>query len=115
MTNISYNRRKSRSKLTIENNNKGIRPVVKVFRSNKNLYLSLVLPEGNTLCSVSSLSINSSSKITGKDKAIIVGEMFAKECVKNNIKKVVFDKGAYSYSGKVKLLADSCRSFGLEF
>jgi ribosomal protein L18 len=115
MTNTSYNRRRSRSKFAIAKNNKDSRPVVKVFRSNKNLYLSLVLSKGNTLCSVSSLSINSSDKITGKEKALIVGEMFTKECIKNNIKKVVFDKGAYSYSGKVKLLADSCRSFGLEF
>lgn len=115
MTNTSYNRRKSRAKFAITKNNKSNRPVVKVFRSNKNLYLSLVLSEGNTLCSFSSLSIDSGNKITGREKAMIVGEMFAKECIKNNIKKVVFDKGAYSYNGKVKLLADSCRSFGLEF
>ena len=55
------------------------------------------------------------NKITGLQKATLVGEKFAKLCLALNVKEVVFDKGAYNYNGRVKALADACRSAGLIF
>ena len=34
---LSYNRRKSRTNTNVKKNNKGNRPVISVFRSNKNI------------------------------------------------------------------------------
>ena len=54
-------------------------------------------------------------KINGIEKAKLVGKKFAELCLKNNIKEVVFDKGAYIYHGRVKAMAEACREAGLSF
>ncbi len=54
-------------------------------------------------------------KISGLEKAKLVGNNFAELCLKNNIKEVVFDKGAYIYGGRVKAMAEACRESGLSF
>ena len=44
-----------------------------------------------------------------------VGSLLAERSISKRIKKVVFDKGSYSYHGRIKALADSARKSGLEF
>ena len=56
--------------------------------------------------------------MTGKNKkeqAYIVGEAVAKKALKVGIKKVVFDRGGYIYTGRVASLAEGARAAGLEF
>ena len=54
-------------------------------------------------------------KISGIEKAKLVGKEFTKNCLKSGIVEIVFDKGAYIYTGRVKALAEACREAGLKF
>lgn len=111
-------RRKSRIRGKVKFNNKSNNPRIVVFRSNKNFYAQLVDSDsGNIVASFSSLNLNDKDKKGSKgiDIAKIVGENFAKSCLKNKVENVVFDKAAYLYGGRVKCFADSCRENGLKF
>jgi large subunit ribosomal protein L18 len=44
-----------------------------------------------------------------------VGALLAERTTEKKIKAVVFDRGGFSYHGKVKALADAARAGGLEF
>lgn len=111
----NYERRKYRVKNNIIKNNKSLRPRIVVSRSNKNFYAQLIGAEGKVVCSSSTLSFADDKKISGLEKAKLVGKNFAELCLKNNVKEVVFDKGAYIYGGRVKAMADACRESGLSF
>lgn len=111
----NYERRKYRVKGNIAKRNKSLRPKITVFRSNKNIYAQLVSVEGKVLQSFSTLSFEDDKKANGIEKAKMVGKAFAELCLKDGITKVVFDKGAYVYNGRVKALAESCREAGLSF
>jgi large subunit ribosomal protein L18 len=56
---------------------------------------------------------------TGKsatcDAATKVGTMLAGKAIGVGIKEVIFDRGGYSYHGRVKALADGARGGGLLF
>jgi large subunit ribosomal protein L18 len=84
-----------------------------VNRTNKNIYAQILSVEGNVLTQSSSILFD--EKISGIEKAKIVGKNIAELCKKVDIDNIVFDKGAYNYNGRVKALADSCREFGLKF
>ena len=111
----NYERRKHRVRNNIAKNNKSLRPRIVVFRSNKNIYSQLINIDGKVICSFSTLNFEKDEKISGLEKAKLVGKNFAELCLKNNIKEVVFDKGAYIYGGRVKAMADACRETGLSF
>jgi large subunit ribosomal protein L18 len=44
-----------------------------------------------------------------------VGRRMASQALEKNIRRVVFDRGGFTYHGKVKALADAAREAGLEF
>jgi len=89
-------------------------PRLSVYRSNNNIYASLIDDEtGNTLASASTLELK--TKSNNIEDSIKVGELIAEKAKKLKINKVVFDRGGYLYHGKVKALADAARSNGLEF
>lgn len=111
----NYERRKLRVRSKISKNNKGNRPRINVHRSNKNIYAQLIGVDGKIIKSFSTLSFEEDKKIKGIEKATLVGEQFAKICLEAGVKEVVFDKGAYLYSGRVKSLAEACRKAGLKF
>lgn len=112
----SHQRRKYRVRNSISKNNKSFRPRLVVNRSNKNLYAQLIGVDGNVIASYSTLNLQDEGKnITGIEKAKAVGKEFAKICLGKGVLKIVFDKGSYSYSGRVKSIAESCREAGLQF
>ncbi|HBB45051.1 MAG TPA: 50S ribosomal protein L18 [Clostridiales bacterium] len=94
-------------------------PRLSVYRSTSEIYAQLIDDEkGVTLYSASTLDKEVKPLLAGKTKteqAQIVGETIAKRALKGKIKQVVFDRGGYLYMGRVKALADSARSAGLEF
>lgn len=113
----NFDKRKLRVRNKIANNNKSGRSKISVFRSNKNIYVQLISAAGKTVHSFSSVTLDEkeSKGVKGIDIAKLVGAKFGKICVDSGVKEVVFDKGAYLYSGRVKAVADSCREAGLKF
>jgi large subunit ribosomal protein L18 len=111
----NYQRRQHRVRNKIAASNKSNRPRLSTFRSNKNIYAQLISVDGAVICSFSTLKLDEKKKISGIEKAKQVGLEFTKICLKSGVKEVVFDKGAYLYSGRIKALAESCREAGLQF
>lgn len=94
-------------------------PRLNVYRSTNEIYAQIIDDKaGNTLCSASSREKGLEKALEGKTKveqAYEVGKTLAERAVKLGLKKVVFDRGGYIYTGRVKSLADGARSAGLEF
>ena len=94
-------------------------PRLNVYRSTFNIYAQVIDDEnGTTLCSASTLSKELNGKLENKTKveqAGLVGELIGKLAVKKGIKKVVFDRAGYLYTGRILALADGARKAGLEF
>ena len=88
-----------------------------VSRSTKNISAQIIDDTKNiTLVSVSSNTKDlKSQKKTKKELSSIVAEELAKKAKEMNIKKVYFDRGIYKYHGRVKLLAEELRKYGMEF
>lgn len=95
------------------------RPRLNVFRSNKNIYAQLIDDEkGHTIVSSSTLQSPIKEQFNGdatKEAARAVGKDIGAKALEKGIKKVVFDRGGYLYTGKVQELADGAREAGLEF
>ena len=95
------------------------RPRLNVYRSTTNIYAQVIDDSnGKTLVSASTLDKEVAKKLEGKNKkeqAYVVGEVVAKRALNLGIKKVVFDRGGYIYTGRVASLADGARAAGLEF
>ncbi|MCC7160728.1 50S ribosomal protein L18 [Candidatus Nomurabacteria bacterium] len=89
------------------------RPRLTVFRSNKFIYAQIINDmTGKTLVQASDVKI---AKGTKTERAKEVGKMIADVASKAKIKKVVFDRNGFKYTGRIKLVADEARASGLEF
>ncbi|MFA6463701.1 MAG: 50S ribosomal protein L18 [Candidatus Paceibacterota bacterium] len=89
------------------------RPRVSVFRSNKFIYAQLINDEeGKTIVSCTSATESKGNKT---EKATKTGKDFAKQIQEKGIKKVVFDRGGYIYTGRIKAFAEALREAGLDF
>ena len=88
-----------------------------VFRSGKHIYGQVIDDaKGHTLAAASSLEKDLKAQLkTGADKAAAsaVGKLLAERAKKAGVDKVVFDRGAYRYHGRIKALADGAREGGL--
>ncbi len=89
------------------------RPRLSVFRSNQFIYAQVIDDgAGKTIVSASDMAVKKGTKT---ERSIAVGVEVAKLANTKGIKKVVFDRNGFKYTGRVKALADSARSSGLEF
>ena len=62
------------------------------------------------------LRVRKSYQVLNKtDAAKVVGEEVAKKALAAGIEEVVFDRGGYIYTGRVKSVADGAREAGLKF
>ena len=95
------------------------RPRLCVYRSLNNIYAQIIDDiKGVTLvaCNTTQKEIKDKvAKMTNIEAARFVGEQIAKLAKKKKISQVVFDRGGYLYTGRVKELADGARAAGLEF
>jgi large subunit ribosomal protein L18 len=90
------------------------RPRLSVFRSNKYMYAQLIDDVAQvTLAAASDISLT--DKVAKVERAKIVGKTLAQEAKKKNITAIVFDRGGFSYRGRVQALADGAREGGLTF
>lgn len=94
------------------------RPRLNVFRSLAEIYAQVVDDEaGRTLLSASSVDHELREKISGMNKteqAHQVGLLLAERAKAKGLNAMVFDRGGYRYSGRVKALADGAREGGLD-
>ncbi len=102
-----------RTRILVSNN----RLRLTVFRSNKYIYAQIIDDsKGKTIVMYSSKDLpKTKTGKSGIEIAMAVGEELAKKAKTKKIKKVIFDRGAYKYHGKVKALAEGARKGGLEF
>ena len=95
------------------------RPRLNVYRTLNHIYAQIIDDvKGVTIvaCNTTQKDIREKvANMTNKEAARFVGEQIAKLAKKKKISQVVFDRGGYLYTGRVKELADGARAAGLEF
>ena len=94
-------------------------PRLNVYRSLKHIYAQIINDEnGTTLVSCNTKQkqyADTLKNMTNKEQAAFIGKTLGELAVKAGITEVVFDRGGYLYTGRVKELADGARSAGLKF
>lgn len=113
MQNKNDKRIRLKKKIRVKIQGTAVRPRLTVFRSNKFIYTQVINDlTGKTLAQASDVKI---TKGTKSERAKEVGRAIGAICLKEKIKKVVFDRNGFKYTGRIKLVADEARASGLEF
>lgn len=90
-----------------------------VHRTSRHIYAQVISSkESKVLVFASTLekNIKKNLKYTGNKKAAeIIGKIIAERAVSKGICNVSFDRSGFKYHGRVKVLAESAREFGLKF
>jgi len=93
-------------------------PRLSVFRGLRRMVLQLIDDtSGKTLCAVSTDEIKETKVKDKKAKtaaAYAAGQLLAEKAKAKNITSAVFDRGGYSYHGRVSAVADGARDGGLK-
>jgi large subunit ribosomal protein L18 len=90
------------------------RPRLSVHVSNMHVTAQIIDDANSkTLAYVTTVGQKQSGSMV--EKAAVVGKEIAVIAKKAKVNKVVFDRGAKKYHGRVKALADAAREGGLEF
>lgn len=94
-------------------------PRMNVYRSLNHIYVQVIDDtKGVTLASASTMEKAVKEKITDMTKteaAKVVGQVVGERAKEKGIETVVFDRGGYLYTGRVKAVADGAREAGLNF
>jgi large subunit ribosomal protein L18 len=95
------------------------RPRLCVHFSGQHIYAQVIDDTvGKTVAAASTVekgvrgSQRSQANVTTAEK---VGSLLAERTLQKNVRQVVFDRGGFTFHGRVKALADAARSAGLEF
>ncbi|CAL4325705.1 50S ribosomal protein L18 [Buchnera aphidicola] len=89
-----------------------------VHRTSRHMYAQIISSTSKVLAFASTLEkkISLDLKYSGnKEAASIIGEIIAKRALSKGIFNVSFDRSGFKYHGRIKILADSARNFGLKF
>ena len=109
------NRRPEKVSDGLEKRMVNLNAISKVTKGGKTLRYDALMVVGDKNGKV---GIGLAKALEGKTKveqAYEVGQAIGAKAVKLGIKKVVFDRGGYIYTGRVQKLADGARAAGLEF
>lgn len=89
------------------------KPRLSVFKSNKFTYAQIIDDKsGKTLVSANDMKMTKKGKL---ERAGAIGKELAEKAKEMKISKVVFDRGGFIYTGRIKALAESARASGLQF
>jgi large subunit ribosomal protein L18 len=118
---VSAERRRSRlrrhARLRKKISGTSERPRLVVHRSSRHIHVQLVNDlTGTTLAAASSIEADVRG-VDGDKKAhsVRVGQLIAERAKAAGIEAVVFDRGGYTYGGRIAALADAARESGLKF
>ena len=110
--NESRLRRAKKTRMRIKSQNL---PRLTVFKSSQHIYAQIIDSSGSkVIAATSTLDKSIKSKGGSVQSAKEVGEKIADLCIKNGIKKVIFDRSGYRYHGRIKMIAEAAREKGLE-
>ena len=123
MKTVEYkqNQKRKRRMFRVRKNLRGtsLKPRLCVVKSCQNIEVQLIDDDkGVTIASTSTRSKdlkNTEFNKCNKDSARKLGEIIAERAIKQNVKEVIFDRGAHKYHGILKELADAARGAGLKF
>ncbi len=131
MSKVEHRTRKQKRKMAVRAKLHGTAniPRVTVFCSNQHVQLQAIDDDkGVTLVGTTDIekSEQSDAKKTKKikkskksgtktDKAVKTAQELAKKLKAKKIKQIVYDRGPYSYQGRVKAIAEALRKAGLDF
>jgi large subunit ribosomal protein L18 len=93
------------------------RPRLVVNRSARHIHVQLVDDQtGTTVAAASSIEADVRA-VDGDKKAhsVRVGQLIAERAKAVGVDAVVFDRGGYTYGGRIAALADAARESGLKF
>ena len=99
-------------------------PRMNVYRILNHIYVQIIDDRkgdnkgGVTLAAASTMDKEVKEKIAGMSKteaAKVVGAVAAERALAKGVETVVFDRGGYLYTGRVKAVADGAREAGLKF
>ena len=89
------------------------RPRLAIFKSNSYIYAQLIDDtKGATLSAVSDMGLKGKTKT---ERAKLAGTTLAKSAKEKGVKEVVFDRGGFIFTGRVRAFAEGAREGGLVF
>ncbi|WP_082948339.1 MULTISPECIES: 50S ribosomal protein L18 [unclassified Mycobacterium] len=93
------------------------RPRLVINRSARHIHVQLVNDENGTTVAAASSIEDDVRGLQGDKKArsVRVGQLIAERAKAAGIDTVVFDRGGYTYAGRIAALADAARENGLSF
>ena len=93
------------------------RPRLVVHRSARHIHVQLVNDENGTTVAAASSIETDVRGLQGDKKArsVRVGQLIAERAKAAGVDSAVFDRGGYTYGGRIAALADAARENGLNF
>ncbi len=109
---ISTSRDRRRKRIRAKVVGTAERPRLSVYKSNAYMYAQIIDDsKGVTIASASSMNVKGNKT----EASAKVGTELAKLAIAKGVTKVVFDRGGFIYTGRVRALADAAREGGLVF
>jgi large subunit ribosomal protein L18 len=87
-----------------------------VYVSSRHMYVQFIDDTvGRTLAHCSTLTKGIGTGKNNIETARNLGRIAAQAALEKGIRQVVFDRGGFTYGGRIKALADAAREAGLQF